>query len=273
MPVVWKRVYCSHCLDRECLLRSHALATLMPTLHPSGPDALADADADVVCVLQAEQYRRAYEESERTHQLRNQSEAALKEEVAKQQVRRGEGQQGEVAGNVRAQGRTRDPPAPAPLFWNLPLQLFMPSPLALSVPSPTFSLLPPFRATPFPRTPPTQPQPQALAELCDADVAYLRGVILSGFESGSLPRDGPMFTVLTRLLKVTPQEMQRISSRAPAMAGGSGSGTGSGAAGAGDRGRSGSVLGGASGGLPGLPSLPSLGLNLNIGFGRSPAPK
>lgn len=104
-------------------------------------------------------------------------------------------------------------------------------------------------------------------------MAYLRGVILSGFESGSLPRDGPMFTVLTRLLKVTPQEMQRISSRAPAMAGGSGSGAGSGAAGLGDRGRSGSVLGGASGGLAGLPSLPSLGLNLNLGFGRSPAPK
>lgn len=46
---------------------------------------------------------------------------------------------------------------------------------------------------------------RALAELCDADVAYLRGVIVSGLESGSLPREGPMFVVLTRLLKVTPQ--------------------------------------------------------------------
>lgn len=78
-----------YCLNRECLLRSHALTALMPTLHPSEPDA--DADADVACVPQAEQYRRAYEESERTHQLRNQSEAALKEEVAKQQVRGGDG--------------------------------------------------------------------------------------------------------------------------------------------------------------------------------------
>ena len=38
---------------------------------------------------QVDQYRLAYEDSERTHQLRDQTESALKEEVAKQQVRDG----------------------------------------------------------------------------------------------------------------------------------------------------------------------------------------
>jgi hypothetical protein len=35
---------------------------------------------------QVEEFRAAYEESERTHRLRDQSDSALKEEVAKQKV-------------------------------------------------------------------------------------------------------------------------------------------------------------------------------------------
>ena len=62
---------------------------------------------------------------------------------------------------------------------------------------------------------------QALAQLSDADMVYLRGVLVSAFEAGTIPREGPMFLVLSRLLKLTPQEMARI-----AMRGGSGGAAG-----------------------------------------------
>ena len=36
---------------------------------------------------------------------------------------------------------------------------------------------------------------QALAQLSDADMVYLRGVLVSAFEAGTMPREGPMFQV------------------------------------------------------------------------------
>ena len=44
-------------------------------------------------------------------------------------------------------------------------------------------------------------------------MVYLRGVLVSAFEAGTMPRDGPMFLVLSRLLKLTPQELARIATR------------------------------------------------------------
>jgi hypothetical protein len=34
---------------------------------------------------------------------------------------------------------------------------------------------------------------QALAQLSDADMVYLRGVLVSAFESGAICKEGPMF--------------------------------------------------------------------------------
>eukprot|EP00798_Chlamydomonas_sp_ICE-L_P019140 gene19140-25748_t len=82
-------------------------------------------------------YKQAYDESEHTHTLRNQTEAALKEEVAKL---------------------------------------------------------------------------QALTQLADGDVSYMRSVIISGFMSGELPKEGSIFPVLSRLLRFTPQETDKIMS-------------------------------------------------------------
>ena len=44
-------------------------------------------------------------------------------------------------------------------------------------------------------------------------MVYLRDVLVSAFEAGTMPRDGPMFLVLSRLLKLTPQELARIATR------------------------------------------------------------
>ena len=52
----------------------------------------------------ADQYRLAYEDSERTHQLRDQTESALKEEVAKQQVGVGGALMEKVAGQDSFRG-------------------------------------------------------------------------------------------------------------------------------------------------------------------------
>eukprot|EP00798_Chlamydomonas_sp_ICE-L_P002346 gene2346-8648_t len=82
-------------------------------------------------------YKQAYDDSEHTHTLRNQTEAALKDEVAKL---------------------------------------------------------------------------HALTQLVDGDVSYMRSVIISGFVSGELPKVGSIFPVLSRLLRFTPQETEKIMS-------------------------------------------------------------
>ena len=53
-------------------------------------------------------------------------------------------------------------------------------------------------------------------------MVYLRGVLVSAFEAGTMPRDGPMFLVLSRLLKFTPQEQARIATRGGGGGGGGG---------------------------------------------------
>ena len=57
-------------------------------------------------------------------------------------------------------------------------------------------------------------------------MVYLRGVLVSAFEAGTMPRDGPMFLVLSRLLKLTPQELARIANRGGGGVGGSQGGGG-----------------------------------------------
>ena len=39
---------------------------------------------------------------------------------------------------------------------------------------------------------------------------YLRGVIVSGFQNGTMPHDTPLFPVLARLLKITDAETELI---------------------------------------------------------------
>ncbi|EFJ51341.1 hypothetical protein VOLCADRAFT_88070 [Volvox carteri f. nagariensis] len=52
---------------------------------------------------------------------------------------------------------------------------------------------------------------QAQMQVSNQDVQYLRAAIISFFESGSLPREGPVLQVLSRLLRFTPTEMAGIA--------------------------------------------------------------
>ncbi|GAX78287.1 hypothetical protein CEUSTIGMA_g5729.t1 [Chlamydomonas eustigma] len=115
---------------------SSAAASLIRSASSSSSSSGDQQHVLLALKKQVEEFRAAYEESERTHRLRDQSDTALKEEVAKQ---------------------------------------------------------------------------KALAQLSDADMVYLRGVLVSAFESGAISKEGPMFMVLSRLLKLTPQELARIS--------------------------------------------------------------
>ena len=158
----------------------------------AGPGGTYTREQVLELQRRVEQYKGAYEDSEHTHQLRDQSELALKEEVAKQQVWGGEGGVGEGGWGRRARGgagrefygigvRRRgctlrvmgmdaDGAGPRPFHAGLPNCI------------PCFPLLCPSYL-------------QALAQLSDADMVYLRGVLVSAFEAGTMPREGPMFQV------------------------------------------------------------------------------
>ena len=70
----------------------------------AGPGGTYTREQVLELQRRVEQYKGAYEDSEHTHQLRDQSELALKEEVAKQQVWGGEGGVGEGVWGRRAGG-------------------------------------------------------------------------------------------------------------------------------------------------------------------------
>ncbi|GIL43752.1 hypothetical protein Vafri_1387 [Volvox africanus] len=61
---------------------------------------------------------------------------------------------------------------------------------------------------------------RAQLDLSNQDVQYLRAAIISFFESGSLPRDGLVLQVLSRLLRFTPTEMAAIAAADHAHKGG-----------------------------------------------------
>ncbi|GLI69896.1 hypothetical protein VaNZ11_014552 [Volvox africanus] len=61
---------------------------------------------------------------------------------------------------------------------------------------------------------------RAQLDLSNHDVQYLRAAIISFFESGSLPRDGLVLQVLSRLLRFTPAEMAAIAAADHAHKGG-----------------------------------------------------
>ncbi|GIL81838.1 hypothetical protein Vretifemale_10814 [Volvox reticuliferus] len=61
---------------------------------------------------------------------------------------------------------------------------------------------------------------RAQLDLSNQDVQYLRAAIISFFESGSLPRDGLVLQVLSRLLRFTPAEMAAIAAADHAHKGG-----------------------------------------------------
>lgn len=47
------------------------------------------------------------------------------------------------------------------------------------------------------------------------DVNYLKNILVSAFEKGTLPKDSPMVDVLARLLHFSPKEIQRIETATP----------------------------------------------------------
>lgn len=46
---------------------------------------------------------------------------------------------------------------------------------------------------------------------CMIALQYLRGVIVSGYQNGTMPHDTPLFPVLARLLKFTDAEVDAIN--------------------------------------------------------------
>ncbi len=59
---------------------------------------------------------------------------------------------------------------------------------------------------------------QAGHEMKERDVVYLRTVLLDGFMNGQLPRDSPIFSVISKILKITPQEMEAMQKAKAAQA-------------------------------------------------------
>ena len=47
------------------------------------------------------------------------------------------------------------------------------------------------------------------------DKGYLKNVLVSAFEKGTLPKDSPMVAVLARLLSFSPDEIERIRNARP----------------------------------------------------------
>ena len=51
---------------------------------------------------------------------------------------------------------------------------------------------------------------QRQQQFSKVDVAYVRQVLISAFESGELPKQGQILTVLARLLQFAPEDLARI---------------------------------------------------------------